>query len=83
MFGCSTDDAETNRRFAADLGVHFPLLSDEGKEASRQLGILAAEGYAERTTYLVDAQGALRQVWYGVKVDGHADAVAQAVQALG
>ena len=83
VFGCSTDDAEVNQRFQADLGVHFPILSDAGGRASRELQILAESGYAQRTTYLVDAAGTLRRVWYDVKVDGHAEAVTQAVKELG
>lgn len=82
VFGCSTDEAEVNRRFAAELGVHFPLLSDAGGGAARELGILKESGTAERTTYLVDKAGTLRRVWYDVKVDGHADAVTREIQAL-
>ena len=82
VFGCSTDAAEVNRRFQAELGVHFPLLSDLGGEAARELGIMKESGHAERTTYLVDAAGTLRRVWYDVKVDGHAEAVTRAVQDL-
>jgi thioredoxin-dependent peroxiredoxin len=36
----------------------------------------------ERSTFLIDAKGVLRQEWRGVKVDGHARAVLEAVQSL-
>ncbi len=82
MFGCSTDAAEVNQRFQQELGVHFPILSDEGGEAARELGILGDTGHAKRTTFLVDAAGVLRRVWYDVKVDGHAAAVATATESF-
>ena len=36
----------------------------------------------ERSTFLIDAKGVLRQEWRKVKVDGHAEAVLAAAQAL-
>ncbi len=82
VFGCSTDDAEVNQRFRAELGVSFPLLSDADGQAARELGILAESGHARRTTYLVDGAGTLRRVWYDVKVDGHAEAVSLEASSL-
>ena len=35
-----------------------------------------------RSTFLIDGEGTLRQIWDGVKVDGHVDKVAAAVAAL-
>ncbi len=82
MFGCSTDPMDVNQRFRQELGVRFPILSDEGGQAAQELGILADSGYAQRTTYLVDGSGMLREVWYDVKVDGHAAAVTSAAEAI-
>jgi peroxiredoxin Q/BCP len=36
----------------------------------------------ERSTFLIDAEGVLRQEWRKVSVEGHADAVLEAVKAL-
>jgi peroxiredoxin Q/BCP len=36
----------------------------------------------ERSTFLIDAQGVLRQEWRKVKVDGHAEEVLAAVRDL-
>jgi peroxiredoxin Q/BCP len=35
-----------------------------------------------RSTFLIDADGKLRQEWRNVKVNGHAEAVLEAVKAL-
>jgi peroxiredoxin Q/BCP len=37
----------------------------------------------ERSTFLIDEAGVLRQEWRGVKVKGHVEEVLQAVRALG
>jgi len=36
----------------------------------------------ERSTFLIDERGVLRNAWRGVKVPGHVDEVLEAVQAL-
>ena len=36
----------------------------------------------ERSTFLIDAEGVLREEWRKVKVDGHAEAVLDAVKSL-
>jgi peroxiredoxin Q/BCP len=36
----------------------------------------------ERSTFLIDAKGVLRQEWRKVKVDGHAEEVLVAARAL-
>jgi peroxiredoxin Q/BCP len=36
----------------------------------------------ERSTFLIDAEGTLAQEWRGVKVDGHAAQVLEAVKGL-
>jgi peroxiredoxin Q/BCP len=36
----------------------------------------------ERATFLVDAKGKIRQMWRGVKVSGHAEAVLAAAKSL-
>ena len=36
----------------------------------------------ERSTFLIDANGVLRQEWRGVKVKGHVEQVLEAVKSL-
>jgi peroxiredoxin Q/BCP len=36
----------------------------------------------ERSTFLIDGTGTIRQVWRKLKVPGHAEAVLEAVKAL-
>ena len=66
ILGISVDSAPSNKRFAAELGLTFPLLSDFKRIVSQQYGILDAErNVAIRTTYVVDKQGIVRHIEQG------------------
>jgi peroxiredoxin Q/BCP len=59
IIGVSTDSVETNRKFAAENGIHFPLISDEDKSIKKLYG-------RGRVTYLIDKSGIIRFVQKGV-----------------
>jgi peroxiredoxin Q/BCP len=61
-FAASTDDAETNRRFAESLGADYPILADPTKEAARRYGVLMAIGLASRVTFYVGIDGRIVHV---------------------
>jgi len=66
IIGISVDSFASNRRFAEDLKLTFPLLSDFKRNISEQYGILDMDrGVAMRTTYIVDKQGIVRQIQQG------------------
>ncbi len=63
MLGISVDSPPANRRFAEDIGVSFPLLSDLTHKVSREYGVLFEDqGMARRSTFVVDKQGIIRHV---------------------
>lgn len=69
--------------------MQFPLASDESGQASEAYGTwVEKSNYGrkymgiERTTFLIDKQGRVAQIWRKVKVDGHAEQVMQAAKAL-
>ena len=60
------DAAPSNRRFAQDLGLTFPLLSDFNREVSTKYGILNTQrSFAVRTTYVIDKSGIVRRIDQG------------------
>ncbi len=66
ILGISVDSVPANRRFAEDINVTFPLLSDFNRNVSEEYGILNQQrGTAMRTTYVVDKQGIIRQIEQG------------------
>ncbi len=89
ILGISQDSIASHEKFKAKHAMPFELLSDEGGDVCRAYGVIKLkkmygkefEGI-ERSTFLIDAQGKLRQSWLKVKVPGHVDDVLAAVQAL-
>jgi peroxiredoxin Q/BCP len=63
VFGISTDSLEGNKKFADDLGLTFPLLSDTDKTVSKAYGILYEKmGVAMRFTFVVDKKGVIQHI---------------------
>ena len=57
------DSREKNRRFAEELGVKFPVLSDEQKSVSREYGVLIPlVRLANRTTFVIGKDGTIVHV---------------------
>jgi len=66
IFGVSVDSVPANRRFAQDLGVTFPLLSDFKRTVVQEYGIFnEAQGFGMRATFVVDKEGRLQHVEVG------------------
>ena len=61
-YAASTDDAETNRKFALSLGADFPILADPTMETARRYGVLMAVGLASRVTFYIGADGRMLHV---------------------
>ncbi len=59
VLGVSPDDLETHQRFAASLGLSFPLIADPGGKLASQYG-------KGRIAFLIDKQGIIRHVEQGM-----------------
>ena len=89
IFGVSILDEASKARFADKYNLNFPLLADEDHGVAEKYGVWQKKSlYGRsfmgnvRTTYLVDQNGRVAKRWDSVKVDGHAEAVLEAVNAL-
>ena len=60
-FAASTDDAETNTKFAESLKLDYPILSDPGKEVARAYGVLNGD-YAARHTIYIGTDGKIAYI---------------------
>src|SRR5688572_19692919 len=68
ILGISVDSSPSNKRFAEDLKLTFPLLSDFKRTVTQQYGILDEQRNAAiRTTYVIDKQGIVRQIQQGAE----------------
>jgi peroxiredoxin Q/BCP len=87
--GVSADSPESHQKFAAKHELNFPLLSDPLKSMLKAYGVYKKKSLygrefmgIERTTFLIDRNGTIRKVFPKVKVDGHAQAVLDALREL-
>lgn len=73
ILGISTDDLETQKKFAESLNLDFALLADEGGTVAKSFGILNDRGMASRTTFVIDKNGKVQEVISGgeaISIDG-------------
>jgi len=89
IFGISADTVASHEKFKQKMGFPFELLSDPDKKVCKLYDVIQEKSMygkkymgIERSTFLIDAKGVLRQEWRKVKVLGHAEAVLAAVKAL-
>ncbi|WP_417257583.1 thioredoxin-dependent thiol peroxidase [Celeribacter sp.] len=88
VFGISKDSVKKHENFCAKHELGIPLLSDAEGTVCEDYGVWAEKQmYGKtfwgivRTTYLIDEEGKVAQVWPKVKVADHAAQVLAAVQA--
>jgi peroxiredoxin len=63
VLGISVDSPASNKVFAEQIGVTYPLLSDLNHQVSKEYGILNEQaGVANRTTFVVDKDGIIRHI---------------------
>ncbi len=66
VFGISTDDLETNKRFAKELGLEFALLSDETGEVAKRYGIYMPDRKMNsRATFVISKEGKIEHIEEG------------------
>jgi peroxiredoxin Q/BCP len=88
VVGISKDSVKSHSGFRDKFDIRFPLLSDPDLSAHRAYGAWGektmygkkVEGVI-RSTFLISPDGTIARAWTGVKVDGHADKVLEALQA--
>ena len=83
-FTASVDPPETNRRFAASLGVDFPILGDPDKTAARAYGVVDdRQPVARRWTFYIGTDGRILAIDKKVQCPSHAEDVARKLRELG
>lgn len=60
------DSFAANKRFAEDIKVTFPLLSDWKRVTNKEYGLYnESSGYGARATFVVDKEGKIQHVEVG------------------
>ncbi len=89
ILGVSRDSVKSHENFKQKQCFPFELISDESEELCKLFDVIKLKNMygkqvlgIERSTFLIDKDGILRNEWRKVKVDGHAEAVLFAVKQL-
>ena len=89
VLGVSILDEASKATFAGKYDLNFPLLADADHDVAGKYGAWQERSMYGRTfmgvarvTYLIGTDGKVAQRWDKVKVEGHADEVLAAVNAL-
>ena len=89
VFGVSRDGLKSHENFKCKQAFPFELISDQDEALCQLFEVIKLKKLygkehlgVDRSTFLIDKQGVLRQEWRGVKVPGHVEAVLAAAQAL-
>ena len=87
IYGISKDSVKSHDKFVAKRELTVPLLSDEHGSTSEDYGVWKEKSMygktymgIERSTFLIDPDGKIAQVWRKVKVPGHVEAVLETVK---
>ncbi|MEE4117857.1 MAG: thioredoxin-dependent thiol peroxidase [Paracoccaceae bacterium] len=89
VLGVSKDSVKKHDKFRDKHELKVALLSDDESDVCERYGVWAEKSMygktymgIERSTFLIDGEGTVREVWRKVKVPGHAEKVLEAVKAL-
>ena len=87
VLGVSRDSVKTHTNFKTKHEFPFDLLSDPDETLCKLFDVIKLKkNYGreymgiERSTFLIDSAGVLRQEWRGVKVKGHVEEVLAAAK---
>ncbi len=87
VLGVSRDSLAAHEKFRANQKFPFDLLSDADEKLCKQFDVIKEKTLygrkfmgIERSTFLIDEDGKLKQEWRKVRVPGHADEVLAAVK---
>ena len=89
VYGISRDSLKSHAGFKAKMKFPFELLADEDETACQLFDVIKLKKLygkeymgVDRSTFLIGADGVLRQEWRGVKVPGHVQEVLNFAKAL-
>ena len=85
VIGVSKDPIKKHDKFVEKYKLSFPLVSDENGTLCEDYGTWVEKSMygkkymgIERSTFLIDEQGKIEQIWRKVKVPGHVEEVVSA-----
>ena len=84
VLGVSPDSVKSHRKFREKYGLNFPLLADEDRKVADAYGVWKKKKLygrtflgIERSTFLIDEQGRIEEIWRKVRPKGHAEMLSE------
>ena len=89
IFGVSKDILKSHEQFKSQYNFPFELISDSDAYLCKMFDVIQPINMygkqiqgVERSTFLIDKDGILRQTWRKVRVNGHVEEVLDAAEKL-
>lgn len=89
IVGVSRDSVKVHENFCTKQSFPFDLISDADDTLCGLFDVIKEKNMygrkymgIERSTFLIDSKGVLREEWRKVRVPGHVEAILESVQAL-
>lgn len=89
VVGISRDSLKSHENFKATFALPFELLSDAEETVCELFGVMKQKNMygkqvcgIERSTFVFDSNGVMRQEWRKLKADGHAQEVLDFITTL-
>ena len=86
VFGISRDSLKSHESFRLKHGFEFDLMSDSDEAVCQMFDVIKMKNMygkqvrgIERSTFLIDPKGVLKQEWRKVSVSGHAQEVLDSI----
>ena len=87
ILGVSPDSVKSHKKFSEKYKLKFDLLADEEKVVVEKYGVWKEKSMygrkymgVERTTFIIDEKGKIKNIFNKVKVDGHNKEVLEALK---
>jgi len=89
IVGVSRDSLKRHINFSKKNQLNFPLISDEDGKICENYGVWQKkQNYGRsymgivRSTFLINSEGSVAEIWKNVRVKGHIESVVKAVKKL-
>jgi len=89
ILGVSRDSIRSHENFKSKQNFPFELLSDPDEKVCKAFGVMKLKSLygreymgVDRSTFIVNAKGIIRNEWRNVKVKGHVQEVLEAIKDL-
>lgn len=89
VIGVSKDSIKSHDKFKAKYDLKIDLLSDEELKVANEYGTWVEKSMygrkymgMDRSSFLIDTNGNIAQIWRKVKIPGHIDTVIKAIKSL-